>query len=78
MLEKDLGQPVYVVVRAGDGHSAIASPATNGQTAGVAAIEIEIGMSRWRGLTELTCTSYTPVSSVNADSAAIQCRADST
>jgi tripartite-type tricarboxylate transporter receptor subunit TctC len=78
LLEKDLGQPVNVVNRAGGsgvvGHAAIAAAAPDGYTIGLATVEI--GMMHWQGLTELTGASYTPLALVNADPAAVQVRAD--
>ena len=78
LLEKDLGQPVNVVNRAGGsgvvGHAAIASAAPDGYTIGLATVEI--GMMHWQGLTELTGASYTPLALVNADPAGVQVRAD--
>ena len=60
LLEKELGQPVNVVNRAGGsgvvGHAAIASAAPDGYTIGLATVEI--GMMHWQGLTELTGASY--------------------
>ena len=78
LLEKELGQPVNVVNRAGGsgvvGHAAIASAAPDGYTIGLATVEI--GMMHWQGLTELTGASYTPLALVNADPAGVQVRAD--
>jgi len=78
LLEKELGQPVNVVNRAGGsgvvGHAAIASAAPDGYTIGLATVEI--GMMHWQGLTELTGASYTPLALVNADPAGVQVRSD--
>jgi tripartite-type tricarboxylate transporter receptor subunit TctC len=78
LLEKDLGQPVTVVNRAGGsgvvGHAAIASAAADGYTIGLATVEI--GMMHWQGLTELTGASYTPLALVNSDPAGVQVRSD--
>jgi len=78
LLEKELGQPVNVVNRAGGsgvvGHAAIASAAPDGYTIGLATVEI--GMLHWQGLTELTGASYTPLALVNADPAGVQVRVD--
>jgi tripartite-type tricarboxylate transporter receptor subunit TctC len=79
LLEKDLGQPVNVVNRAGGsgvvGHQAIASAAPDGYTIGL--LTTEIGMMHHQGLTKLNGASFTPIGMVNVDPAAIQVRADS-
>src|SRR5206468_11003169 len=78
LLEKELGQPVNVVPRAGGsgvvGHAAVAQAAPDGYTMGL--VTVEIGMMHWQGLTELTGASYTPIGLVNADPAGLQVRAD--
>ena len=78
LLEKELGQPVNVVNRAGGsgvvGHAAIASATPDGYTIGLATVEIS--MMHWQGLTELTGASYTPLALVNADPASVNVRAD--
>src|SRR3954470_19986892 len=78
LLEKELGQPINVVNRAGGsgvvGHAAIAAAPPDGYTIGMATVEIS--MMHWQGLTELSGASYTPIGLVNADPAGIQVRAD--
>lgn len=78
LLEKELGVPVPVVNRTGGsgviGHSAIAEAAPDGQTIGVATLEI--GSMHTLGLTELTYKAYTPIGLYNSDPAAIFVRAD--
>jgi tripartite-type tricarboxylate transporter receptor subunit TctC len=79
LLEKDLGQPVNVVNRAGGngviGHQAVASAAPDGYTLGL--ITTEIAMMHWQGLTPLTPADFTPIALVNYDPAGVQVRADS-
>src|SRR5205085_8109486 len=78
LLEKELGQPVNVVNRAGGsgvvGHAAIAGAPPDGYTIGL--ITVEIGMMHWQGLTDLTGASFTPIGLVNADPAGLQIAAD--
>jgi len=78
LLEKELGVPVPVVNRTGGsgviGHSAIADAAPDGQTIGVATLEI--GSMHTLGLTDLTYKAYTPIGLYNSDPAAIFVRAD--
>ena len=79
MMEKEMGQPVNVVNRAGGngvvGHSAIASAPADGYTLGM--ITVEISMMHWAGLTDLKPTNYTPLALMNIDPAAVTVRADS-
>ena len=79
LLEKDIGQPVYVVNRTGGngvvGHQAIASATPDGYTIGMATVEIN--MLHWQGLTQLTYKDYTPIALMNADPAGLQVAADS-
>lgn len=78
LLEKELGAPVPVVNRTGGsgviGHTAIADAAPDGQTIGVATLEI--GSMHTLGLTELTYKAYAPIGLYNSDPAAIFVRAD--
>jgi tripartite-type tricarboxylate transporter receptor subunit TctC len=78
LMEKELGQPVNVVNRAGGsgvvGHQAIASAQPDGYTIGMATVEIN--MMHWQGLTDLTYKAYTPIALMNADPAGLQVRAD--
>lgn len=73
LLEKKLGVPVPVENRTGGsgviGHSAIAQAAPDGQTIGVATLEI--GTMHHLGLTDLDGTAYTPLGLYNSDPAAI-------
>jgi tripartite-type tricarboxylate transporter receptor subunit TctC len=79
MLERDFKQPVNVVNRTGGsgvvGHQAIASAAPDGYTFGL--ITLEINQMHWVGLTDLTYESYTLLSLVNQDLAAIHVKTDS-
>ena len=78
LLERDLGQPVNVVNRAGGsgvvGHAAIAGARPDGYTIGM--ITVEIGMMHHQGLTTLSGASFTPLALINLDPAAMQVRAD--
>src|SRR6187200_2405227 len=78
LLEKELGQPVTVVNRAGGsgvvGHAAIASAPPDGYTIGL--ITVEIGMMHWQGLTDISGASFTPLALVNADPSGVQVAAD--
>jgi tripartite-type tricarboxylate transporter receptor subunit TctC len=78
LLEKELGQPVNVVNRAGGsgvvGHEAIAASAPDGYTLGLATVEI--GMLHWQGLTQRDYKDYTPLALMNLDPAGVQVRAD--
>ncbi len=73
LLEAKLGVPVPVENRTGGsgviGHAAIASAAPDGQTIGVATLEI--GTMHNLGLTEIDYTVYTPLGLYNSDPAAI-------
>jgi tripartite-type tricarboxylate transporter receptor subunit TctC len=79
LLEKELGQPVNVVNRAGGngvvGHQAIASAQPDGYTLGM--ITVEISMLHHQGLTQLTPKNYTPLALMNIDPAAITVSATS-
>jgi tripartite-type tricarboxylate transporter receptor subunit TctC len=73
LLEKELGQPVNVVNRAGGngvvGHQAIAGAQPDGYTLGM--ITVEISMMHHQGLTQLSPKSFTPLALMNVDPAAI-------
>lgn len=73
LMEKELGQPVNVVNRAGGngvvGHHAISSAPPDGYTLGM--ITVEISMMHHQGLTQLTPRSFTPLALMNVDPAAI-------
>jgi tripartite-type tricarboxylate transporter receptor subunit TctC len=73
LLEKELGQPVHVVNRAGGngvvGHQAIAGAQADGYTLGM--ITVEISMMHHQGLTQLTPKNYTPLALMNVDPAAV-------
>jgi tripartite-type tricarboxylate transporter receptor subunit TctC len=73
LLEKELGQPVNVVNRAGGngvvGHQAIAGAQADGYTLGM--ITVEISMMHHQGLTQLTPKNYTPLALMNVDPAAV-------
>ena len=79
LMEKELGQPVNVVNRAGGngvvGHHAIASAPPDGYTLGM--LTVEISMMHHQGLTQLTPRSYTPLALMNVDPAAISVSATS-
>lgn len=79
LLEKDLGQPVNVVNRTGGsgviGHTAIADADADGQTIGVATLEI--GSMHTLGLTDLTYEAYAPIGLYNSDPAALFVRSNS-
>jgi tripartite-type tricarboxylate transporter receptor subunit TctC len=78
LLEKDLGQPVNVVNRAGGsgvvGHQAVAAAPADGYTIGL--LTTEIVMMHHQGITRLNGASFTPIGMINVDPAAIQVRAD--
>jgi tripartite-type tricarboxylate transporter receptor subunit TctC len=73
LLEKELGQPVNVVNRAGGngvvGHQAIASARPDGYTLGL--ITVEISMMHHQGLTKLSPKDFTPLGLMNVDPAAV-------
>ena len=73
LLEAKLGVPVPVENRTGGsgviGHSAIANAAPDGQTIGVATLEI--GTMHNLGLTDIDYSVYTPLGLYNSDPAAI-------
>lgn len=79
LLEKELGQPVNVVNRAGGngvvGHQAIAGAQADGYTLGM--ITVEISMMHHQGLTQLTPKNYTPLALMNVDPAAVTVSATS-
>ncbi len=79
ILEREMGQPVNVVNRTGGsgvvGHAAIAQAAPDGYTIGM--LTVEIAMMHWRGLTELTPRSYTPLALMNEDPPGVQVNASS-
>jgi tripartite-type tricarboxylate transporter receptor subunit TctC len=79
LMEKELGQPVNVVNRAGGngvvGHHAIASAPPDGYTLGM--LTVEISMMHHQGLTQLTPRNYTPLALMNVDPAAITVSATS-
>lgn len=79
ILEAEIGVPVPVENRTGGsgviGHSAIATAAPDGQTIGVATLEI--GTMHNLGLTDLDYTAYTPLGLYNSDPAAIFVHASS-
>ena len=79
LMEKELGQPVNVVNRAGGngvvGHHAISSAPPDGYTLGM--ITVEISMMHHQGLTQLTPRNFTPLALMNVDPAAITVSATS-
>ncbi|GAA1766248.1 tripartite tricarboxylate transporter substrate binding protein [Kocuria aegyptia] len=78
-LSAALGTQVNVVNRTGGsgvvGHQAIASAEPDGQTLGLATVEI--GMMHWQGLTDLTAEDLTGIAQVNSDAAGLTVAADS-
>lgn len=78
LLEKELGQPVNVVNRAGGngvvGHAAIAAAPADGYTLGM--VTVDITMLHWAKLTPLTGRDFTPLALMNIDPAAIIVRSD--
>ena len=78
LLEKELGQPVNVINRAGGngvvGHAAIAAAAPDGYTIGM--LTSDIAMLHWTRVTNLTPRDFTPLALMNIDPAAIIVRAD--
>lgn len=79
LLEKELGQPVNVVNRAGGngvvGHQAIAGAQPDGYTLGM--ITVEISMMHHQGLTQLSPKDYAPLALMNVDPAAVTVSATS-
>jgi tripartite-type tricarboxylate transporter receptor subunit TctC len=79
LLEKELGQPVNVVNRAGGngvvGHQAIAGAQPDGYTLGM--ITVEISMMHHQGLTQLSPKDYAPLALMNVDPAAVTVSASS-
>ena len=79
LLEKELGQPVNVVNRAGGngvvGHQAISGARADGYTIGM--LTVEISMLHHQGLTMLTPKDYTPLALMNVDPAAVTVSATS-
>ena len=79
LLEKELGQPVNVVNRAGGngvvGHQAISGARPDGYTIGM--LTVEISMLHHQGLTTLTPKDYTPLALMNVDPAAVTVSATS-
>jgi tripartite-type tricarboxylate transporter receptor subunit TctC len=79
LLEKELGQPVNVVNRAGGngvvGHQAISGARADGYTIGM--LTVEISMLHHQGLTTLTPKDYTPLALMNVDPAAVTVSATS-
>ena len=73
LLQKKIGVPVAVENRTGGsgviGHTAIADAAPDGQTIGVATLEI--GTMHHLGLTKIDYTAYTPLGLYNSDPVAI-------
>jgi tripartite-type tricarboxylate transporter receptor subunit TctC len=78
LLEKELGQPVNVVNRAGGngvvGHAALAASAPDGYTLGM--VTADIAMLHWVRLSPLTPNDFTPLALMNNDPAGVTVRAD--
>jgi len=78
LLEKELGQPVNVINRAGGngviGHAAMAAAPADGYTLGM--MTSDIAMLHWARLTPLTPKDFTPLALMNIDAAAVIVRAD--
>lgn len=78
LLEKELGQPVNVVNRAGGngvvGHAALAASPADGYTLGM--VTADIAMLHWVRLTPLTPRDFTPLALMNNDAAGVTVRAD--
>jgi tripartite-type tricarboxylate transporter receptor subunit TctC len=79
MLEKDLGVPINVVLRPGGsgavGHTALAQAAPDGNTWGLATVEIT--MMHWQGLAPIKPKDFTVAAIINADAGGLIVRADS-
>lgn len=79
LMEKDLGQPIAVINRAGGngavGHQAIASAKPDGYTIGMATMEITT--MHWMGFSPLKSDAYVALGQVNYDPAAITVSVDS-
>ncbi len=79
LLEKELGQPVNVVNRAGGngvvGHAALAAAPADGYTLGM--VTADIAMLHWVRLSPLTPRDFTPLALMNNDPAGVTVRADS-
>jgi tripartite-type tricarboxylate transporter receptor subunit TctC len=79
LMEKELGQPVTVVNRAGGGgavgHTAGATAAPDGHTFTI--VTVELAMMHWMGLTPVTYKEFTPVALLNIDAAGVQVAATS-
>ncbi len=79
LLEKELGQPVNVVNRAGGngvvGHAALAAAPADGYTLGM--VTADIAMLHWVRLSPLTPRDFTPIALMNNDPAGVTVRADS-
>lgn len=78
LLEKELGQPINVVNRAGGGgivgHTEIANAKPDGYTLGV--VTTELSLYRTLGTAPIDHTSYTPLALYNTDPQGIHVRAD--
>lgn len=78
LLEKELGQPVNVVNRAGGngvvGHAALAAAPADGYTLGM--VTADIAMLHWVRLSPLTPRDFTPIALMNNDPAGVTVRAD--
>lgn len=78
LLEKELGQPVNVINRAGGngvvGHAAIAAAPADGYTLGM--LTSDITMFHWTRLSPLTTKDFTALARMNIDPAAVMVRAD--
>lgn len=78
LMERELGQPIAVVNRAGGngavGHQAIAGAKPDGYTIGM--ITLEVTTMHWVGFSQLTPSDFVPFGQVNFDPAGITVRAD--
>lgn len=78
LMEKELGQPVAVVNKAGGsgavGHQAIASAKPDGYTIGM--LTMEVTTMHWVGFSQLKAADFVPFGQVNFDPAAVTVRAD--